>query len=263
MTLLMTRFINSMTIFDYLFIDNGYDLLWLCIIVTIAGIIRGCIGFGFSALVVASTSLWLDVKFTVIMVIFMEVMASLFMLNNVKDEIDYRLLKIITIGSVIASFFGVWILANIHSDWHQILMSIYLLIVALVALFKFEFKKPVNDFRLYMTGIVAGFYNGLAGIGGIFIASMLTSSGYKVKNIRATIVVYFFMIEAAFFIAAYMNDLVSKEVVFTSMLLSIPMLVGIFFGSKLFSFLPEKTLKQMVLISLMVLSIAGLVKSLV
>lgn len=251
-----------MFLFDYLFVDNIYDLLWLAIIVGFAGVIRGCIGFGFSALVVASTSLWMDVKFTVIMVIFMEVIASVFMLNNVKNEIDYKLLKIITIGSVIASFFGVWVLANIQPEWHQALMSIYLLVVALVSLFKFEFKKPVNDFRLYMTGIIAGFYNGLAGIGGIFVASMLNSSRYPIKNVRATIVVYFFVIEVAFFIAAYINNLVSKEVVFTSLLLCIPMLFGLFFGSKLFRSLPEKALKQMVLVTLLVLSLAGLLKSL-
>ncbi len=250
-----------MSFFDYLFVDSVSQLLWLALIVFVAGIVRGCIGFAFSALVVASTSLWLDVKYTVIMVIFMEVVASLFMLKNVKAEIDYPLLKIITIGSVIASFFGVWILANIHPDLHQVLISVYLLVVALVSLFKFEFKKPATKVRLYMTGLIAGFYNGLAGLGGIFVASMLTSSRYPIKNIRATMVVYFFMIEVAFFIGAYINNLVTKEVVITSFLLCIPMLVGIFFGARLFTSLPEKTLKQMVLITLLLLSVAGLIKS--
>jgi len=250
-----------MPFFDYLFVNSGTELLWLALIVFVAGIVRGCIGFAFSALVVASTSLWLDVKYTVIMVIFMEVVASLFMLKNVKAEIDYPLLKIITIGSVIASFFGVWILANIHPDLHQVLISVYLLVVALISLFKFEFKKPATNARLYMTGVIAGFYNGLAGLGGIFVASMLTSSRYPIKNIRATMVVYFFVIEVAFFIGAYINNLVTKEVVFTSFLLCIPMLIGIFFGAKLFTSLPEKTLKRMVLITLLVLSVAGLIKS--
>jgi len=251
-----------MTLFDYLFVDTFSHLLWLALIVFIAGIVRGCIGFAFSALVVASTSLWLDVKHTVIMVIFMEVTASLFMLKNVRNEIDYPLLKILTIGSVIASFFGVWALANLSSDWHQILMSIYLLIVALVSLFKFEFKKPANKLRLYMTGIIAGFYNGLAALGGIFVASMLTSSRYPIKHVRATMVVYFFMIEVAFFIGAYINGLVTKEVVITSFLLCIPMLIGIVLGSKLFTSLPEKTLKQIVLLTLLILSVAGLIKTL-
>lgn len=251
-----------MSLFDYLFVDNISHLLLLAFIVFVAGIVRGCIGFAFSALVVASTSLWLDVKFTVIMVIFMEVTASLFMLKNVKSEIDYSLLKIITIGSVIASFFGVWVLANIHPDWHQILMSLYLLFIALISLFRYEFKKPASKLRLYMIGLIAGFYNGMAALGGIFVAAMLTSSRYPVKNVRATMVVYFFIIEVAFFTGAYINNLVTKEIVYTSFLLCIPMLLGIFFGSKLFTALPEATLKQIVLFTLLLLSIAGLIKTL-
>lgn len=227
----------------------------------LAGVVRGCIGFGFSALVVASTSLWLDVKYTVVMVIFMEVVASLFMLKNVKNEIDYKLLKLITIGGVSASFVGVWFLANLSQNTHQITVSIYLLIIALLALSQYQFKHSVTNLRLICTGLVAGFYNGLAGVGGIFVASMLTSSNYPIKNIRATLVVYFFMVETAFFIASYFNDLVTKEVVFTSFLLCIPMLVGIVFGSKLFANLSEKTLKDIVLTTLLILSIAGLIKS--
>ena len=249
-----------MTLFDYLFVDNINHLLLLGLIVFLAGIVRGCIGFAFSALVVASTSLWLDVKYTVIMVIFMEVTASLFMLKNVKDEIDYPLLKLIAIGSVFASFFGVWVLANIHSDWHQLLMSIYLTFVAIISLVKFEFKKPVNNTRLFITGIIAGFYNGLAALGGIFVASILTSSRYPIKNVRATMVVYFFIIEIAFFTGAYLNGLVTKEVVMTSLLLCIPMLFGIVRGSILFSALPEVILKQLVLFALLILSVAGLIK---
>ena len=74
-----------MSLFDFLFVDKLSHLCFLALIVFIAGIIRGCIGFAFSALVVASTSFWLDVKYTVIMVIFLEITASLFMLKNVKD----------------------------------------------------------------------------------------------------------------------------------------------------------------------------------
>lgn len=250
-------------LFDYLFVSSVYELLLLSLIVFLAGIVRGCIGFGFSALVVASTSLWIDVKFTVIMVIFMEVLASLFMLKDVKNEIDYSLLKTITIGGVIATFVGVWVLATINPTWHQILISVYLFAVALISLFKFEFKGPVTQLRLVLTGIIAGFYGGLAAVGGIFVAAMLTSSRYPVKKIRATMVVYFFMVEAAFFTAAYFNNLVTVEVIITSVVLCIPMMIGLVYGSKLFSSLPEKKLKRIVLIALLILSITGLIKTVI
>jgi len=249
-----------MALLDYLFVDTSVEFLCLALIVFIGGIVRGCIGFGFSALVVASTILWLDVKYTVVMMVFLETVASLFMFNKVKQEIKYDLLKMIVITGGIASFLGVWVLVNIDPVWHQWLLSIYLMFVALVSLFQYEFKKPVNNTRLNITGFIAGFYNGLAASGGIFIALMLVSSKFKIKNIRSTIVLYFFITEAVFFVAAYINDLVTKEVVITSLVLCIPMLIGIFFGSKLFASLSENILKQIVLFALLLFAIAGLVK---
>ena len=249
-----------MSLLDYLFVDNYLQLIILVAIIFIAGIARGCIGFGFSALVVASTSFWLEIKYVVVTMIVLEVVASIFMLKKVKAEIDYNLLKILAVSGVIASTIGVWALANINSTLHQIILSSYLLVIAMVSLFRFEFKNPINNARLIAIGSVAGFYNGFAAIGGIFVASMLTSSKLQLKNIRATMVVYFFIIEIAFFTAAYLHNLYSKEVFFTSVLLIIPMLFGIIFGSHLFIRLPDKTLKNIVLITLLVLSVVGLLK---
>lgn len=249
-----------MSLLDQLFVDNYLQLLILALIIFIAGIVRGCIGFGFSALVVASTSFWLDVKYVVVTMIVLEVVASIFMLKNVKAEIDYKLLKILSFSGIIASSIGVWVLANINSTLHQIILSCYLLSIALVSLFRFEFKKPNNNLRLFVIGAVAGFYNGFAAIGGIFVASMLTSSKLQLINIRATMVVYFFIIEVAFFISAYLNNLYSKEVFYTSVLLIIPMVFGIILGSVLFVKLPEKTLKKIVLITLLILSLVGFIR---
>lgn len=250
-------------ILDYLFIDNVTQLSLLVGIVIVAGIVRGCIGFGLSALIIASTSFWLDVKYVVVMVMFMEVIASLFMLRNVKSEIDYKLLKILSISGIITSFIGVWVLVNINHTPHQILLSVYLVFVVGAVLANFQFKKPINDFRLYVIGSIGGFYNGFAAIGGVFVASMLSSSQVQVKNIRATMVVYFFLVEAAFFVSAYLNNIITTKVFITGLVLTFPMLFGIFIGSKLFAVLSEQILKQIVLLALLVLSVIGLFKVLI
>ena len=117
-----------MNFLDFLFIDSYGQLISLAGVVFLAAIVRGCIGFGFSALVVASTSFWLEVKYIVVMVILMEIIASLFMLKNVKVDIDFKVLKALIITAVIGNILGVLLLANINPDYHQILISVYLLL---------------------------------------------------------------------------------------------------------------------------------------
>jgi hypothetical protein len=249
-----------MRFFDYLFVDNASQFILLVGIVLVASIIRGCIGFGSSALVIASTSFWLEIKYVAAMMIILEVSASFAMLKYVRSEIDYQVLKVLSITGVITSVVGVWALVNVDKTLHQILISAYLLVIVAIALTRFEFNTPINTRRLYFTGLVAGFYNGFAALGGVFVAAMLSSSRIQTKNIRATMVVYFFIIEIAFFIPAYLSGIYTREVFITGFILIIPMIVGIYLGSKLFVALPEKILKQVVLIALTVLSIVGILK---
>ena len=248
---------------EYLFVDSYSQLALLTIVIFLAAIVRGCIGFGFSALVVASTSFWLEVKFIVVMVILMEIIASLFMLRNVKLDIDFKVLKALVITAIIGNIIGVLFLANLNPGYHQVLISVYLLFIVGFSLSRFTFKRPVTQLRLNTTGFVAGFYDGMAAIGGIFLASMLTSSSYPVRTIRATAVVYFFIVEPAFFVSAFFNGLLNKEIFYTTAVLILPMLIGIIYGSKLFIVLSERTLKRMVLIALSCLSIIGLIKVLI
>ena len=249
-----------MSFVDYLFVDNTFQFILLAVIVLLAAIVRGCIGFGASALVIASTSFWLEVKYVAAMMIIMEISASVLMLKHVRAEIDYAMLKVLLITGVITSFFGVWMLVALDNTVHQVLLSVYLLIIALLALLKFEFKKPINRQRIIFIGLVAGFYNGLATIGGIFVAAMLTSSKVKIKNIRATLVIYFFVIDAAFFVSAYFRGIYTREVFITGFVMILPLILGIYLGSKLFASLPERVLKNIVLSALIVLSIIGLMK---
>ncbi len=257
-----------MSLFDsfftnYLFVESNSQLALLTAVVFLAAIVRGCIGFGFSALVVASTSFWLDVKYIVVMVILMEIIASLFMLKNVKLDIDFKVLRSLIFTAIIGNIIGVLLLANLNPAYHQVLISMYLLFIVGFSFSRFTFNKPVTQLRLNFTGLVAGFYDGMAAIGGVFLAAMLTSSSFPVRTIRATAVVYFFIVEPTFFVSAFFNGLLSKEIFYTTALLILPMLIGINYGSKLFIVLSERTLKRMVLIALSCLSFIGLFKVLV
>jgi len=245
---------------DALFVDSASQFVALVLIVLLASIVRGCIGFGFSALVIASTSFWLELKYVAALMIILEVSASLMMIKQVHSEIDYKVLKVLSITGVGTSFFGVWLLVTLDKSWLQLLISGYLSLIAILTLMRFEFKRPLNTQRIFWIGIVAGLYNGIAALGGIFVASMLASSQIQIKNIRATMVVYFFIIEVAFFVSAYFRGIYTQEVFVTGLVLLIPMTVGIFLGSKLFHILSEKVLKQAVLIALIVLSLIGLAK---
>lgn len=246
---------------DQLFLSSPVELMMLLLIIFLASIVRGAIGFGFSALLVASTSFWLPPVSVVTMTVVLEVVASLIMMRNVKTDIQYRLLIPLASGTALASMFGVYLLSIIHTDLLQLLIASYLTVICVLSLIQFRFKPEPSTIRLAIVGSLAGLFNGLAAIGGVLIALFLTGSGITVSRIRATMVIYFFISEAAFMAGALLSDVYSKEIFYTSLIAIPVMFVGIHYGTRLFNYLPEARLRRMVLVALILISGIGLIKT--
>ena len=246
---------------DYLFLDTIPQLLLFAAIILVAGIVRGCIGFGFSAIVVASTSFWLPPVAVVNLVVLLEIAASVTMLPGVRHDVKRELLVPLTVGSLLTTVLGTWLLATLSSTQLQWIIGIYMLIVALLTLSGFQFKGAATPLRLFMVGMVAGFFNGLAAVGGIGAAWGLVGFKLPVKDIRAVIAVFFLFVEVMFLLTAWWNQLITAEILTTALLATIPLVGGIYLGSRLFARFPEETLKRFVLITLMALSIIGIYKT--
>ncbi|MGB1254093.1 MAG: TSUP family transporter, partial [Candidatus Promineifilaceae bacterium] len=101
---------------DYLFLETLGQLLLFGLIITLAGVVRGCIGFGFSAIVVASTSFWLPPVAVVNLVVLLEIAASINMLPTVYKEVKRDLLIPLTVGSLLTTSLGTWFLATLSAD---------------------------------------------------------------------------------------------------------------------------------------------------
>ena len=246
---------------DLLFIDTSTQLFLLFGIVILAGIVRGCIGFGFSAIVIASTSFWLSPVAVVNMAILLEIAASLLMTQSVREDIEKDLLVPLCVSAILTSFVGTWLLATLTAVTLQWIIGIYMVIVALLTLFRIEVQGEMSQKHVYGIGFVAGFFNGLAAVGGIFAAWALVGLRQPVRVIRANLAIFFIFVEILFLMGALWNGILSWEVVNTAVVSLFPLILGIWLGTRLFSQISEATLKQIVLITLIVLSLVGLYRT--
>lgn len=247
---------------DQLFVSTPLQLSLLVFIVFLASIVRGAIGFGFSAIVVASTSFWVSPISAVCLTVILEVIASVMMFRGVQSDVDYKLLLPLSIGTLAASIIGVSILTVINPNLLQILIAIYLAAICLLTLIKFQLKPNPSTFRVGIAGALTGIINGMSAMGGLFVVFFMTGSNIPVAKIRATMVVYFLVIEFAFLSSAFMNSIYTMKIFWTSVIVTPALFIGVMLGTKLFNKLPEQKLKQMILYSLILLSTVGLFKTL-
>ena len=225
------------------------------------GIIRGCIGFGFSAILVASTSFWLPPTAVVNLAVLLEIVASLGMWRGIKNDIKIPLLLPLIFGALLTTFVGTWLLATLTPIQFQWIIGIYLITIALLTLSRFEFGVEAKPVFIFLIGLVTGFFNGLSASGGIAAAWGFVGFKLPVKDIRATLALFFIFVEILFLIGSYLNDLLNSKIFITTLVLTIPLLLGILIGSRMFSYFSEATLKRFVLIALILLSLLGLYKT--
>lgn len=160
-------------------------------IVFAAGIVRGFAGFGFSALSVAGLALLVSPAEVVPAIFMLEVLASLTLLRGVLAEIDWPWLGSLVLGNVLFIPLGIVLLAWLPETPLRLAIGALLLAAALMQLRgRGVALAPTPAVRLAV-GAVSGFANGIAAIGGIAVAVLLSTTQLAPAALRATLIALF------------------------------------------------------------------------
>lgn len=229
--------------------------------VFLAGIIRGYSGFGFAMVAVTSMSLLLAPALVVPVVLILEVLASLRLLPQVWKDIDWRSLHWLLIGSFLGIPFGVSLLAAIPPAPMRMSISLLVLIAAILLMYGFAWKRMPGKILILLTGLASGMLNGAAAIGGPPVILFYLSSPAGVTVSRASIVAYFLVIDTLCLAVAALQGLTTTKTLYLAAFCLVPLMVGIAIGSRMFFKVNQHSFRRHVLILLILLSVAGLFRS--
>lgn len=241
---------------------DPFSLVILTSAVFVAGIIRGYSGFGFAMVAVTSMSLVLPPVQVVPIVLILEVLASIRLIPQVWRDIDWLSLRWLLAGSLIATPIGVYALATIPEAPMRITISILVLAASLLLMRGWAWQRMPGIPLTFSTGLGCGMLNGAAAIGGPPVILFYLSSPAGVMVSRASIIAYFLGIDGMSLTMAAFQGLVTSGTLRLSAACLIPLLAGIAVGSRMFTKLDKDAFRKHVLILLVVLSCAGLLRSL-
>jgi len=239
-----------------------YQWLLLGFIVALAGVVRGCIGFGFSALVVASAALFIPPATIVPMVAILEIVASVHMAFSTWRQAAFRPLLYLLAGTAIATPLGVYALVLLSAADIRLLLSGLIFILSLLLLSGWQYRGVVTKSSYLSMGLFAGICNGASAVGGLPVATFLASVRLSMTQLRATLVLFFFAADLILILSATAHGLLQQSLVIYSVMMVLPMALGIQLGTVLFHKLNEKTLRLAVIALLLLLSLTGLVRGL-
>ena len=238
-------------------------------IVLAAGVVRGFAGFGFSALSVAGLSLLISPARVVPAIFILEVLASVSLLRSAVRDVDWPWLGWLALGNALCIPLGIVLLAWLPETWLRLLIGALLLLAAALLRSGFSLAlQPTRGVRL-ATGLVSGFVNGVAAIGGIAVAVLLSTSSMAPAAMRATLIALFLFTDLyALAWAALISsgddaaaELLGTDTLRWALWLAPAMLAGIWLGHRSFAGISPQRFRERVLSLLMAIALLVVLRS--
>lgn len=224
--------------------------------------IRGYSGFGSAAIAVAGLSLLLDPDQVIPLILMLETIAGFHMLPRAWEHIDWKQLRWISLGAVIATPIGIALLANLPADIMRLIIYAFIFIMALMIGTGASISRNKNVASSTTAGIVSGITNGAAGVGGLPLVVYFLSNNEKAATLRATLVAFFIGIDLYTCGIAATQGLIGIDLLLLAALMVIPLILGTALGSRHFDKARPQSFKRFALILLVLISSGGILRTL-
>jgi uncharacterized protein len=239
---------------------NGYVLAYSITCIFLAAIVRGFSGFGFSLLSITSLSLVLPPAQVVPSIFMLEVAASIRLLPEVWKDIHWRSLAPLVVGCLVATPFGVWLLANVPAPPMQIALGIFVFISTVLLWLGFALKTMPGTIASTAAGAASGFANGAFGIGGPPVILFYFASPAGNIAGRASLIAFFLATDIIGLTFQSREGLVTWDAAQRALMFLVPLLIGIWIGTRGFKNANPETFRKIVLVILGLLAVASIVQ---
>ncbi len=233
------------------------------VVVFVAAVARGYVGFGFSAFVVGSLSLAWPPAQVVPLVLMLEIAAGLHLLPSVWRDVAWRQLGWILAGAAVATPFGVELLHRLPVDTMRLLVSLAILTAALLIASGQTLRGGQSASRVFGAGLFSGAANGAAGIGGLPLVALFLSNRTSAQALRATLAVYFIVSDSYAIALAGGRGLVTGRVLESFVWSLPPLAVGVWLGNRRFARSSGRSFRGAAIAFLMLLAGLGVVRAMV
>jgi uncharacterized membrane protein YfcA len=237
-------------------------ILFSCLAILLAGIVRGYSGFGFSMIAVLSLSLFLPPVEVVPSILILEVAASFWLLPRVWRDVDWPSLTWILLGVLVGTPLGVHLLATVSALHMRISISLAVVVVVVLLLLGFGFKRMPGRPLMALIGLVTGVLNGGAAIGGPPAVIFYFSSPKAASVGRASLIALFLATDTIALGNCLVQGLIGANTALLTAIFLLPLVAGVTLGSRAFIKTDEKTFRLRILQLLLLLSAVSLVRAL-
>ncbi len=240
----------------YLNIYSHYELPLLLAVVIAAGIVRGYTGFGAGLVMVPLLAIiWGPVEALATSVV-LGIAATLQLVPRALKIANWRDVAPMMASSVVFTPLGTALLVSLDPEIVKKIIAALVLGVTLITLYGWTYRGPRGPAASATAGAIGGAINGLAGVGGPPLVLYLISLPEKPDVHRANIVMALATSSTITTLGLFVAGAITPRVITHSAISLVPSILAVWLGAKLFTIIPGKAFRLIILWFLVVISLA-------
>ena len=237
-------------------------LVWLALACLVAGFVRGYSGFGFSAMLIAASSLVTNPLNFVAVVVILETVMSLQAAKAAGPDVDWKRVGWLMGGAAIGLPVGLWILTGVSEDTARAVVSGYVLLMCGVLLAGWRMQAEARGGAANgLAGVISGLANA-PGMGGLPVAAFFAAQPMSAAVFRATLIAYFPLLDIYSAPLYWMAGLVTWDTLWAAMIALPVTLLGNWLGGRHFFGTDPQEFRRFAIVVLAGLATLGIAKAL-
>lgn len=159
--------------------------------IALSGVVRGFSGFGFGLVAVPMLSLILDPRQAVGIAMILQAASGVLVLWDSWRAVAWGLMGSLCVGTAGTMWLGLLVLDRAPADTIRLYLAVIVIVAAGLIASGVRYRGRLNAGIGAATGAVAGFLNGLSGMGGPPVIVLLLGSRLSAEASRATMSAFF------------------------------------------------------------------------
>jgi uncharacterized membrane protein YfcA len=210
----------------------------------VGGLARGFSGFGSALIFIPLASSIIGAKLASPLLLVIDFVAAAPLIPNGWRQADRRDVGTMLLGSLIGVPIGAWALTQM--DGLTVRWMIVALIVPMLALLMSGWRYRGTPTAALTAGVgaIAGFFNGVAQVGGPPIVLYWLRDATAARIVRANIILYFAASSVLTTISYLIGGVLTTEVVGLAVLTGPAFGIGLWLGSHMFGLASEETFRR-------------------
>jgi uncharacterized protein len=236
--------------------------VWMAVAILVAAFVRGYSGFGYSAMVIAASSLVTNPLNFVAVVVILETAMSLQAAKGAGPDVDWRRVWLLLAGAAIGLPLGLWVLTGVSEDTARAVISGYVLLMCGVLLAGWRLRGEVRGAGNAVAGLVSGLANA-PGMGGLPVAAFFAAQPMQAAVFRATLIAYFPLLDVYSAPLYFWAGLVSWDTLWASLIALPVTFFGNWLGGRHFLNTDPQDFRRFAIVLLAALAGLGLLKAVI